>query len=85
MITILYFAALRETLGLSREQLDCSAMTAPDVASLIAHLRARGQHFADALAPSKNWRVAVNQEMATPQTKLADGDEVAFFPPVTGG
>ncbi len=85
MITILYFASLREALGLNRERLECASLELADVASLIEHLRARDTRFAEALAPTKNWRVAVNQEIATPQTNLADGDEVAFFPPVTGG
>lgn len=85
MITVLYFASLREELGLNREQLDSAALQLSDVASLIAHLRARDPLFAEALAPTKNWRIAVNQEMATPRTHIASGDEVALFPPVTGG
>ncbi len=85
MMTVLYFASLREAVGISREQLDCHASSLPDVASLIAQLRARNTSFAEALAPTKNWRVAVNQEMATHQTAIHSGDEIAFFPPVTGG
>jgi sulfur-carrier protein len=85
MITILFFASLRETLGVSREQFDCNLSAIADVASLIEALRARNAAFADALAPTRNWRVAVNQEMANVNTPIASGDEVAFFPPVTGG
>ena len=56
-----------------------------DVAGLIAHLRARGGAWSEALAPGALVRVAVNQEMADAATHVNDGDEVAFFPPVTGG
>lgn len=84
MVTLLYFARLRETLGLSSEQVELPA-DAATVEGLTAWLRRRGGAWADELAPGKPVRVAVNQEMATPHTALADGDEVAFFPPVTGG
>jgi sulfur-carrier protein len=85
MITILFFASLRETLGVSREQFDCELSPVTDVASLIVALRGRNAAFSEALAPTRNWRVAVNQEMANVNTPIANGDEVAFFPPVTGG
>lgn len=83
MLTILYFARLRETLHVEREQLAFS----PDfesVADLTAHLRQRGDDWA-ALDLGGAIRCAVNQELATPQTPISDGDEVAYFPPVTGG
>lgn len=81
MINVLYFAGLREKLGLSAE-----AMTVPNnVGELIVLLRARGGVWAEALAADKRWRVAVNQELATLSTLLRAGDEVAIFPPVTGG
>lgn len=83
MLNVLYFAALRESLGIARE--DLIIPEPPTVAVLIAELRTRGGDWADALAPGKRWRVAVNQEMATAETALKDGDEVAIFPPVTGG
>ena len=85
MITILFFASLRETLGVGRETLDVSVLKISDVGALVVRLRQRSATFADALAPANNWRVAVNQVMAHAQTPIAAGDEVAFFPPVTGG
>jgi molybdopterin synthase sulfur carrier subunit len=55
------------------------------VAALRAHLVARGGEWASALAAGRAVRVAVNQQIAKPETAIAPGDEVAFFPPVTGG
>jgi molybdopterin synthase sulfur carrier subunit len=51
----------------------------------VEQLRARDGGAAEAFAPGRTWRVAVNQRMADPATPLKPGDEVAFFPPVTGG
>lgn len=83
MLTVLYFASLRETVGKTNESL---ALPAPaTVSALIAELRSRGAIWASALDAGKRWRVAVNQEMATLETPLHAGDEVAIFPPVTGG
>ena len=84
MVTLLYFASLRERLGCSREQVALPPRS-PTVATLLEQLRARDERWSDALAPGKTWRVAVNQRMADPATPLKPGDEVAFFPPVTGG
>lgn len=84
MITVLYFARLRESLGLDREQIALSPSLAT-AGELIAQLRARGGAWEAELAPDKPVRVAVDQDMATPGTPLADGCEVALFPPVTGG
>ena len=84
MVTLLYFASLRERLGCSREQVALPPGT-PTVASLVEHLRARDERWNEALAPGTTWRVAVNQRMADPGTPVKPGDEVAFFPPVTGG
>lgn len=84
MVTLLYFANLRESLACSREQVALPGASAT-VASLIDHLRERGERWSDAFAPGKNFRVAVNQQMADVATPLKPGDEVAFFPPVTGG
>lgn len=55
------------------------------VAALTAWLRARGEAWEKELAPGKPVRIAVNQDMAEPGTVVKTGDEVAFFPPVTGG
>lgn len=82
-LRILYFAALREALGQSSEQFALPAGVG-SVGELHAHLVARGGAW-DALAQAKNLRVAVNQRMAVMDAPLKDGDEVAFFPPVTGG
>lgn len=84
MVTLLYFARLRETLGTRREELALPPSVA-DVAGLLALLRARGGDWAAELASQRPVRAAVNQEMAGLETAIADGDEVAFFPPVTGG
>ncbi len=81
MITILYFAWLRERTGLSEETFNLSPGETT-VADLIEILAAR--HPA-AFQNRRTIRCAVNQEFADPTTVLHAGDEVAFFPPVTGG
>ena len=84
MVTLLYFASLRESLGCSREQLALPAGSAT-VSSLLDALRSRDARWTQAFAPGKSWRVAVNQRMADLATPVKPGDEVAFCPPVTGG
>ena len=84
MVTLLYFASLRESLGCSREQLALPSGNAT-VSSLVEALRSRDSRWTEAFAPGKTWRVAVNQHMADLATPVRPGDEVAFFPPVTGG
>jgi len=84
MVTVLYFASLRESLGVSREQVSLPPGT-PTVSELLDALRSRDGRWPEAFAPGKSWRVAVNQQMASLATPLRPGDEVAFFPPVTGG
>jgi molybdopterin synthase sulfur carrier subunit len=83
-LTILYFAWLRERAGLAEE-----VVTPPDsvatVADLIGWLRARSPRHAAAFADAQVIRCAVNQDFAAAATELHEGDEVAFFPPVTGG
>lgn len=83
-VRLLYFARLREALGTGYEEAALPEGIA-DVAALTAWLRARGGAWATELAPGRAYRVAVNQDMATAGTRLADGAEVAIFPPVTGG
>jgi sulfur-carrier protein len=81
-VTLLYFAWVRQKIGKSEEQL----MAQPgDVAALIAHLKSLGPNYADAFADLTRIRVAVNQHHAGLDAKIAPNDEVAFFPPVTGG
>ncbi|HXV09178.1 MAG TPA: molybdopterin converting factor subunit 1 [Burkholderiales bacterium] len=84
MITVLYFARLRETLGTGSERLALPPGV-HDLEGLRALLVARGGAWEEALAPSKPVRAAVNQVMTIGDMPLSDGDEVAFFPPVTGG
>ena len=84
MITLLYFARLREVLGTAGEQL-AWVPEWKDVQSLATHLQARGNIWAEALAFTQPYRVAVNQQMAVSQTPIHDGDEIAFLPPITGG
>ena len=84
MIKVVYFARLREDLGTAGESIDLPP-GADSVGALRSHLVARGGAWASALAPGRAVRVAVNHEMAEAATPLKAGDEVAFFPPVTGG
>lgn len=83
-MTILYFAWLRSKIGIGEERLDLSPATAT-VADLIAHLKTRGAGYAEAFADMSLIRVAVNQDYVGQDHPLKSGDEVAFFPPVTGG
>jgi molybdopterin synthase sulfur carrier subunit len=84
VITVLYFARLRESLGQSSERIALPA-TVRDLEGLRTLLVARGGAWKDALAHDRRVRAAVNQAMARGDSPIADGDEVAFFPPVTGG
>ena len=83
-VRVLYFAGLRDKLGIGAEEIDLPAGVA-SVDALRAHLRARGGAWADALAEGRLLRAAVNQDMADGAAAVKAGDEVAFFPPVTGG
>ncbi len=82
MIKVLFFAGLRDSLGV--DELQLASADNPDVRTLLNNLRARGKVWASALN-NKQLMVAVNQNMATGNCALQKGDEVAFFPPVTGG
>lgn len=84
MVTVLYFARLREALGTASEELALPESVI-DLASLQEALVSRGGAWAQELAQSRPVRAAVNQAIASPDTPVNDGDEVAFFPPVTGG
>jgi len=83
-IDVLYFARLREAFGRDRERVELPG-DVQSVASLTAWLRNRGDAWERELAPGKPVRIAVNQDMASAETPVRSGDEVAFFPPVTGG
>jgi len=84
MARILYFAWLRERMGRTEEAIPLPPGV-DTVGSLIALLQQRDAAGAAAFAHPAMVRAAVNQEFATPGTAVQDGDEVAFFPPVTGG
>jgi len=83
MIKILYFAGLQESIGHAEENLALPASVAT-LGQLRDHLVAQGQGR-ECLASARNLKVARNQEMARFDEACQDGDEVAFFPPVTGG
>lgn len=84
MVKLLFFARLREVLGTGSESVELPA-GCDTLAKLRAYLVARGGRWADALADHRALRMAVNQEMAKGDTMIKAGDEIAFFPPVTGG
>ena len=79
---LLYFAWVRQKIGKSEEVL---APPATDVASLIDHLRSLGPNYAEAFTDLGRIRVAVNQRHVGLDAAVGPNDEVAFFPPVTGG
>ncbi len=83
-ITILYFAWLRERTGTSQEEF----VLTPGVETVSDLLDALGKsrpHYAAAFQDRQTIRCAINQEFASPSSPINPGDEVAFFPPVTGG
>ena len=82
MIDVLYFAWVRERIGLPRERLDTTATTVRD---LIGELTAREARYAMAFADLTSLRVALDQELSSFDAPLAGAREVAFFPPMTGG
>ena len=81
-ITVRYFASIREAMGTGSEELNTDAIT---VGALREELMARSEAAATALAHGKAVRMALNQNMCQGDAVLKAGDEVAFFPPVTGG
>ena len=83
-VRVLFFASLREQLGKTGEEIDLPP-TVSTVGGLREHLRDRGGEWAKVFAPNRAVRAAVNQDMAQPAASIKAGDEVAFFPPVTGG
>ncbi|MBT5496142.1 MAG: molybdopterin converting factor subunit 1 [Alphaproteobacteria bacterium] len=81
---ILYFAWLRQKTGIDSEEVEMPSHIT-NVAGLIEWLKERNENFAEALSDFDSIRVAVNQEFAEPDAPVAQGDEVAIFPPMTGG
>jgi molybdopterin synthase sulfur carrier subunit len=81
-LVVKYFASVREAIGTGNEHVDSAA---PTLGALRDELIARGGAYASSLARGKAVRMARNQVMADESVALLEGDEVAFFPPVTGG
>ena len=84
MVQLIYLARLRETLGTSAEKVELPGDVGT-VGGLLAWLRGRGGAWAAELAPGRAVRVAVNFDVAKSDTPIKPGDEIALFPPVTGG
>ena len=83
IVRLVYLARLREVLGTSHERYAVDGPTT--VGQIREALCVRGGVWATELAPGRAVRAAVNHELASAETPVAPGDEVAFFPPVTGG
>ncbi|MEP2641821.1 molybdopterin converting factor subunit 1 [Roseobacter sp.] len=81
-MNVLYFAWVRERIGLPREEVDSAATT---VSELVDELVAREDRYAVAFADRSALRVAIDQELTDFDAPLAGAREVAFFPPMTGG
>ena len=84
MAKVLYFARLAEALGVKSEQLDLSA-DCKTIADLIELLCERGEPFASEFNGDTRILVAINQQMSAETAEISNADEIAFFPPVTGG
>ena len=83
-VKVLFFAALREQLGTACEEIELPSGIST-VAGLREHLKSRGGAFEKAFGQKTLVRSAVNQDMVRSSERIKAGDEVAFFPPVTGG
>jgi molybdopterin synthase sulfur carrier subunit len=83
-VTILYFASLREAVGIAREVLRLP-VGVDSAGDLRAWLAERGGAWREALGDGRNVQVAIDQFVAQWTSPIRDGAEVAFFPPVTGG
>ena len=81
---VLYFGWVKSRIGIGKEELS-PPPEVTNVASLIDWLKSRGDGYANAFEDSTALRVAVNQEIAPLDAAIADGDEIAVFPPMTGG
>ena len=83
-IKVLFFAKLRELFGTN--QVDVTFTESDNkVSDVLAALRQKGEVWAEELNENKSFRIAVNQEMVTEDVMINEGDEMALFPPVTGG
>jgi molybdopterin synthase sulfur carrier subunit len=81
-VRVLYFASLRENLGLADESINEAVINVSELLDLLAE---RGQLWDEQLRQNMRLQIAVNQSLAKRNTSLSANDEVAFFPPVTGG
>jgi molybdopterin synthase sulfur carrier subunit len=84
LITILYFARLKESLNYSTEEIDLPA-DVNSIAALKLHLAKRGEAWANLFNGQQTIRAAINHALVENDDVIKNGDEVAFFPPVTGG
>jgi molybdopterin synthase sulfur carrier subunit len=84
VVRLLYFAWLRAKIGTAEEELALPSQI-HDVNGLLLWLKSRGPGYAEALKSLDTVRVAVNQDYVGPEHQIRDDDEVAIFPPVTGG
>lgn len=83
-MNLLYFASTRQSIGRAHEKVDIP-LNVKTVADLVGWLRLRGAEYEKAFADLQRLRVAVNQVHADYSSVISNGDEIAFFPPVTGG
>lgn len=83
-IKLFYFAKVREVLGVDREEIDVES-DIKTLAELVAFLKLRGSQWQSIFDMSSSYRMAVNQELVEANHIINANDEVAFFPPITGG
>lgn len=83
-VKILYFASLREQLDTGDESLDLPDEVT-DAGQLVNLLQQRGNHWSEIFSDNRRLMISINQQMAKADTAITAGDEIAFFPPVTGG
>jgi molybdopterin synthase sulfur carrier subunit len=83
-VKILYFAWVRQKIGISQEEVRVP-ISITDISGLIDFLKSRGENYAAAFHDLKAVRVAVNQQHTGLHAAIGPNDEIAFFPPVTGG
>jgi len=84
LIKVLYFARLKESLNYSTEDMPLPA-DVTNITELKAHLAKRGEAWANLFSGKQSIRAAINHALVDDSAVIKDGDEVAFFPPVTGG